>query len=1099
MKKRVVFFITMIIICTSFLMFSNKIQATDKTLNSSIEVEKTEIKQGEETSIILKIDSDEQINAFQAKINYDSNIWEELDENSFETKKGWESLKYNKENNEFIVINKQEETNKEILKINFKAKNSANVGKTEITIDGITASDSKTEFENEKLSKEISIKVNESLIEKPSNPGNTIENTTGDNTNNTVENTTTGNITDNTVGNTTTENTTGNTVKNTTIDNTSNNTTENSDKNTINDITENNSVKNELENNQQNNIINSNKNNSTDESKSTNKTEENLPKMFPKTGASRTILLVIIILAILAIILYYKNKKIGKTMIMLIICGILISQSTVFAASEIFVGDINQSSVIDDEDIQIMQEYLIKSKSITSLEQADMNSDNKLSIMDLSLLIKQQKECPYDKNNVTNITSWSAVPMVSKELLKKQGVTTGGEGCQWPIGMAISKDGKKLLYGTDVGGVYRSEDGGKNWEQSNAGLQSRGVGAFSIDPKNPSYVVAVGINGSPFNTNGLYISEDGGKSWKFTKMMLIKGHRDIRESIAYDESSYNQEKNRCMVAYWSTAYETEDNYLEENEKGLYKTTDGGYTWNLVNNDLSDGTIKINPYTGDVYVSKKDGIYYSSNKGESFEKIIDDTITGLDLTAQKDQKINVYYCNNDGVYISKDGKTFEKIESTSYPTTEPMNIKVSPLNSNKLIIIDRQGTYQNYPYYSTDGGKTWKNSTLSDELSFMPYNNRMSIPMWSPINEYKVWIHTQGDYASSSTDSGKTFKWDSNGITGILSGGNVHYNVYNPDIIYFGSQDYDGCVTTDGGKTWKYISMSGYRWGGFCYGGYAVDENTYFVGVSDSWHNPRKLKITFDGGKTIIDTGMYFTKENINTGIESSYQSPTNPKVLFACDLRSEDGGHTWAKMDGCINVYTHNPKGQKELYGMDETGKYIVTSYDDGKTWKKVNNTEFIPNPKYASAHILDVAYDWKNEVAYAACEGGYLYKTSTKDGSVECVLNRYVEEYKRAPVNLKGGYSISKVAVDPIDPNIIYCGGAGNTFLNDCALYRSVDGGKSFQVVTSNTTNSIVKQGRQGGFETNSLEVNPKTGELLFAGGCFGIAKLSPPYKLNN
>ena len=339
MKKRVVFFITMIIICTSFLMFSNKIQATDKTLNSSIEEEKTEIKQGEETSIILKIDSDEQINAFQAKINYDNNIWEELDENSFETKKGWESLKYNKENNEFIVINKQEETNKEILKINLKAKNSASVGKTEITIDGITASDSKTEFENEKLSKEISIKVNESLIEKPSNPGNTIENTTGDNTNNTVENTTTGNITDNTVGNTTTGNTTGNKLENTTTGNN----TGNSDKNTINDITENNSVKNELENNQQNNIINSNKNNSTDESKSTNKTEENLPKMFPKTGASRTILLVIIILAILAIILYYKNKKIGKTMIMLIICGILINQSTVFAASEIFVGDINQS------------------------------------------------------------------------------------------------------------------------------------------------------------------------------------------------------------------------------------------------------------------------------------------------------------------------------------------------------------------------------------------------------------------------------------------------------------------------------------------------------------------------------------------------------------------------------------------------------------------------------------------------------------------------------------------------------------------------------------------------------------------------------------
>ncbi len=1071
MKKGVIFLITIIGILISILMFYTPIQAMGKTLESSMSIQKDDIKQGEETSITLKINSEEQINAFQAKLSYDEELWEEIDENNFVLDDGWEGLKYNKDNKEFIVINKQEKTNKEILKVNFKAKNSAKEGKTEIKIEGIKASDGKVEFKNENLLNEILIKINESLIEKPtdptepskpsepttpeipSKPENIIENTTGDVINSTKENITAGN----TIGNT-------------------------------------------IENNQQNNIINSNKNNSTNEIKVTNKTEEDLPKIFPKTGASRTIQKTLIILSIIAIILLYcKNMNNRKTLMMLIICGILISQSTVFAASEIFLGDINQSSVIDDEDIEIMQEYLINSKDVSSLEQADMNSDSKLSIIDLSLLIKQQKECPYDKNNVTNITSWSAVPMVSKELLQKQGVTTGGEGCQWPIGMTISKDGKLVLYGTDVGGIYRSEDGGKNWEQSNAGLQSRGAGAFSIDPKNPSYVVAVGINGSPFNTNGLYISEDGGKSWKFTKMMLVKGHRDIREAIAYDESSYNQEQNRCMVAYWSTAYETEDNYLEENEKGLYKTTDGGYTWNLINNDLSDGTIKINPYTGDVYISRNDGIYYSSDKGENFEKIVEGTITGLDLTAQKDNKINVYYCNNNGVYISKDGKNFNKIESTSYPTTQPMNIKVSPLNSNKMIIIDRQGTYQNYPYYSTDGGKTWKKSTLSDELSFMPYNNRMSIPMWSPINENKVWIHTQGDYASSSTDSGKTFKWDSNGITGILSGGNVHYNVYNPDIIYFGSQDYDGCVTTDGGKTWKYISMSGYRWGGFCYGGYAVDENTYFVGVSDSWHNPRKLKITFDGGKTIIDTGMYFTKENINAGIESSYQSPTNPKVLFACDLRSEDGGHTWAKMDGCINVYTHNPKGQKELYGMDETGKYIVTSYDDGKTWKKVNNTEFIPNPKYASVHVMDVAYDWKNEVAYAACEGGYLYKTSTKDGSVECVLNRYVEEYKRAPVNLKGGYSISKVAVDPIDPNIIYCGGAGNTFLNDCALYRSVDGGKSFQVVTSNTTNSIVKQGRQGGFETNSLEVNPKTGELLFAGGCFGIAKLSPPYKLNN
>ena len=78
-------------------------------------------------------------------------------------------------------------------------------------------------------------------------------------------------------------------------------------------------------------------------------------------------------------------------MIMFIVGGILISYGTVFTKTDIFVGDINQSSVIDDEDIEIMQEYLIKLKDITSLEQADMNGDNKLSIIDLSLLIKKKK------------------------------------------------------------------------------------------------------------------------------------------------------------------------------------------------------------------------------------------------------------------------------------------------------------------------------------------------------------------------------------------------------------------------------------------------------------------------------------------------------------------------------------------------------------------------------------------------------------------------------------------------------------------------------------------------------------------------------------
>ena len=587
MKKRV-FLITILLACISLLIFNINVEAANTTLICNIKAEKTEIKQGEETVLTLEIENNsDNINVFQAKINYDSNVWEELDEDNFETINEWESLKYNSNNKEFNIINKQENTNKEILKIKLKAKDNAVAGNTEIAIDEIVASNGTSEFESAKLNQNIDIKSNENITDK--------DNQTPSNTENT-----------------------------------------------------NNNNKNEP------NII--------------EKLKEKLPSILPKTGTGRFLLFMLVAAIILSIILYCRNKKCGKKMLMIIVCIILINQSSVFAASGVFVGDINQSSVIDDEDIKIMQEYLIKLKNVTSQEQADMNNDGKLSIIDLSLLIKQKKECPYDKNNVTNISSWSSVPMVSKELLQKTGVTTGGEGCQWPIGMAISKDGKLLLYGTDVGGVYRSEDGGKNWEQSNAGLESRGVGAFAIDQKNSSHVLAVGINSGAFNTNGLYISEDGGKTWKVTKNMLIKGHRDIREAITFDESSYNQEKNKCMIAYWSTAYDTEDNGLKESEKGLYKTIDGGYTWKLINSDLCDGTAKVNPYTGDVYVSRKDGIYYSNNKGESFEKIVNESVSGLDLVSKNNQTVSVYYCNNDGIYISKDEKSFEKVESRSYPKT-----------------------------------------------------------------------------------------------------------------------------------------------------------------------------------------------------------------------------------------------------------------------------------------------------------------------------------------------------------------------------------------------------------------------------------------------
>lgn len=78
-------------------------------------------------------------------------------------------------------------------------------------------------------------------------------------------------------------------------------------------------------------------------------------------------------------------------------------------------------------------------------------------------------------------------------------------------------------------------------------------------------------------------------------------------------------------------------------------------------------------------------------------------------------------------------------------------------------------------------------------------------------------------------------------------GKFHFNVCNPQIMYFISQDYNGAITTDGGNTWKYINLAQHFWGGFAYGGYEASEQVMWGGVSESWNGKKQLCITYDGG------------------------------------------------------------------------------------------------------------------------------------------------------------------------------------------------------------------------------------------------------------
>jgi hypothetical protein len=89
--------------------------------------------------------------------------------------------------------------------------------------------------------------------------------------------------------------------------------------------------------------------------------------------------------------------------------------------------------------------------------------------------------------------NWEAVPLVSEKIINNG--FSGGEGCQVIQAIEIDHtDGTFLLMGTDVGGIYRSIDGGKNWSPCNIGYHPRGNAGFAIDPNNNKRALAVGGN-----------------------------------------------------------------------------------------------------------------------------------------------------------------------------------------------------------------------------------------------------------------------------------------------------------------------------------------------------------------------------------------------------------------------------------------------------------------------------------------------------------------------------------------------------------------------------------------------------------------------------
>ena len=563
-------------------------------------------------------------------------------------------------------------------------------------------------------------------------------------------------------------------------------------------------------------------------------------------------------------------------------------------------------------------------------------------------------------------------------------------------------------------GMYKSTDSGKSWAR--IGLsESRQIGRILVDPNDESrvFVAALGHAYGPNAERGVYRSNDGGKNWQ---RVFFKDENTGAIDLAFEPGN----PQTIYAAMWQTRRPPWSVYAPSNGpgSGLYRSKDGGEHWEPVSGHglptegLGRIGIAFAPSNAQrIYVlvdAKEGGLYRSDDGGQNWKRVSKDKRVwergwyfGEVSVDPKDP--DTVYLPNVAAYRSRDGGvTFEAWKGA--PGGDDYHeLWIDPDDPQRMILGCDQGAI-----VTRNGGKTWSS-----------WNNQTTGQFYhvATDNQFAYWVFgAQQDSGAAATPSRSKYSslnfhdWrpmdagDENGYIApdplsrdVVYGGTVSrqdlsseeiqqmppmlaqagtyrrtwtvplvFSPTDPHVLYFGSQVL--FRTADGGNSWQVISPDltredpgvpanldaataadgpANRRRGVIYtiGPSYVRVGEIWAGTDDGL-----IQLTQDEGKSWKDvTPTENTAWSKVTHIEvSHFDAGTAYAAVDRHRLedvkpylyRTQDFGKTWKRISrgipegSFLNCVREDPLRRGLLYACTETGVYV--SFNDGEDWQSL-------------------------------------------------------------------------------------------------------------------------------------------------------------------